>query len=210
MRLKYVVFVAAAISVVLLLAFPINMQANYEPLPITEKVTPTCYPPGKEPSAPDFALVDQYGREVRLSDLWGDGPLLITFTYTYCPDICPVMHVIINKSLPGLTPVVKRIATISVDPERDTPERMKLYAEANNYRWIFLTGPRAQLERVWDAYGIFVSIQRTGDTYVVTHSADWIVIEDGKILGRVRGMPSPESLVEYVTLIAERRCMEVS
>ena len=210
MKLKYLVFALAGVAIALLLALPINTQPNYASLPITENVVPTCYSPGKEPTAHDFVLVDQYGREVRLSDLWGDGPLLLTFTYTYCPDICPIMHSVLNRSLPGLVPAVKHIATISVDPERDTPERLKLYADANNYRWIFLTGPRTLLEEVWKAYGVFVATQRTGDTYVVTHSADWIVVEDGKILGRIRGIPSPDSLVRYVRLFVERRCTEVT
>ncbi len=168
-------------------------------LGISEKIVPICYKPGSEPPAMNFTLIDQYNRTVTLSKLW-DKPVIITFTYTYCPDVCPLIHDVLNATLPKLKGFV--VLDITLDPERDTPQRLYAYSLGNRYNWTFLTGPLDVLEKVWRAYGVTRVVQ--GD--YIAHDILFVVVEDGKVLGEVRGLPPPDELAMYIKYIAERKC----
>ncbi len=94
---------------------------------------------------PDFALTERSGQTVRLADFAGK-VWVADFFYTTCPGPCPMLSSRLSevqKELggePGL-----RLVSISTDPEKDTPEVLKLYAkkfEAKD-RWLFLTGEKA-------------------------------------------------------------------
>ncbi len=168
-------------------------------LGVAQRVVPVCYKPGSEPPATDFSLVDQFNRTVTLSHLW-DRPVVITFTYSFCPDVCPLIHVVLNATVPKLPGVL--VLDVTLDPERDTPRRLYFYSKGNRYGWLFLTGPPHVLEKVWRAYGVTRVVQ--GD-YIV-HDILFVVVRDGKILGVVRGLPPPDELARYITDFIERRC----
>jgi protein SCO1/2 len=109
-------------------------------------------PPGLRPL--DFALRDQDGRLVRLSDYRGR-PLMLTFMYSTCQDTCPVtaqqMRIAMDD-LPGPVPAL----AISVDPAHDTPLNARRFVNKQSLtgRLRFLVGSRAQLAPLWKAYGI--------------------------------------------------------
>lgn len=199
-------FVAAALASVLMLGIMIlvfaGMGGTYElHSGLSQRTVVTCF---EEPMpARDFTLVDQYGREVSLSDLW-DRLVVLTFTYTWCPDVCPLVHVVLNKTLsrPDVAELYADgklvVVDVSVDPERDTVERVRRYAEANGYRWMFLTGDRKSLEGVWAAYDVVVNREvRDGNVYIA-HSVAFILIRNGEILCRVDGIPTPSRLTELI------------
>ncbi|MDD9994859.1 MAG: SCO family protein [Dehalococcoidia bacterium] len=108
--------------------------------------------------AADFTLYDQFGSEVSLSELRGD-VVVLTFLYTDCPDICPVVasHLAdVRDELsgePGLMDRVSMVA-VSVDPERDTVQRAREYSESYGLLddWSYLVGDRERLERIWADY----------------------------------------------------------
>jgi protein SCO1/2 len=138
--------------------------------------------------APDFALVDQDEQPVRLSALRGH-VVVLTFLYTSCPDICPLTAHKLAATVERLPPAQQRVVTVlavTVDPERDTPARLRQYLEANGLsgRLTFLTGDHSVLEQVWASYGIGVTKQPLADNspvYTVGHiSVTYVIDKDGR------------------------------
>ncbi|HEY3171910.1 MAG TPA: SCO family protein [Thermoanaerobaculia bacterium] len=108
---------------------------------------------------PDFALTDQTGRTVRLSQMRGE-PVAVTFLYTRCPiaTACPMTATKFAK----LDAMLKgrgfgRLLTITVDPEHDTPKVLADYAKhlgAEPARWKFLTGDPKEVAKVATSFGM--------------------------------------------------------
>ncbi len=99
--------------------------------------------------APDFELINRDGRAVRSSDLAGK-PWIAGFIFTRCPASCPIMTTRMARLNEDLEGVDFRLVSISVDPEHDTPEVLRRYAESFKApdRWLFLTGRRDEIHRL--------------------------------------------------------------
>jgi protein SCO1/2 len=112
-------------------------------------------------AAPDFTLTSQDGAEVTLAALRGK-VVAVTFIYTSCPDICPMLTDKLARVQDALgSDFGSKVAFVSIttDPERDTPEVLKGYAEAfeaNLAGWSFLTGEPAAVLEVAHRYGVAV------------------------------------------------------
>ena len=105
--------------------------------------------------APDFELTDQFGSSHSLAEHSGN-VVLLTFLYTHCPDICPVVadHVRnVHRLLDDRAGEVS-LLIVSVDPERDTAEAALSYSEAWQMEgsWSYLVGAEEELSPVWEAY----------------------------------------------------------
>jgi protein SCO1 len=113
-------------------------------------------------AAPDFALTSQDGAEVTLGAFRGK-VVAVTFIYTSCPDVCPMLTDKMARVQDELgADFGSKIAflSISVDPEHDTPEVLKEYAEvldADLAGWSFLTGTPAAVREVAHRYGVAVA-----------------------------------------------------
>lgn len=122
--------------------------------------------------APDFTLTSQDGGPVSLRDFRGK-VVAVTFIYTYCPDLCPMLTanmVSVQDRLGSDFGSKIAFVSITVDPEHDTPEVLKQYAQNLNADldgWAFLTGDPATLRDVERQYGIYVRKTAEGD---VDHS----------------------------------------
>lgn len=119
-------------------------------------------------TAPEFALTDQFGQRIALADLRGN-VLAVTFIYATCKDTCPLltakMAVIQRKLGADFGPRV-RFASITVEPEIDTPAVLKSYAAAHSVDvagWSFLTGSGAEIQDVVKRYGAFAKRHRPGE-----------------------------------------------
>jgi protein SCO1 len=118
--------------------------------------------------APGFALTSQDGTLVTLEDFRGK-VVAVTFIYTSCVDSCPVLTamMVYVQDLLGHDFGAKVVfVSITVDPERDTPEVLKQYAHtfgANLAGWSFLTGTSAVIKEVTRRYGVFASKMANGD-----------------------------------------------
>src|SRR5437588_2001882 len=118
--------------------------------------------------APDFALTSQDGAPVKLADYRGK-VVAVTFIFTLCTDTCPVLTPMMSFVQDQLgrdfgTKII--FISITVDPERDTPEVLKEYAQAfgaNLAGWAFLTGPPAVIRDVARSYGVFAAKNANGD-----------------------------------------------
>jgi protein SCO1/2 len=118
--------------------------------------------------APEFTLTDQNGKHVILKDLRGK-VLAITFIFASCADTCPLLTAKMARLQDRLGadfgPRVYFVS-ITVDPERDTPEVLKRYAETHHVNpagWAFLTGTPAEIREVAGRYGIFYKKTPRGD-----------------------------------------------
>lgn len=109
--------------------------------------------------APDFELIDQDGAPLRLSDLRGNA-VLLDFIFTRCSGPCPILtstHVALQRALPGEVARRTRFLSVSLDPEYDTPEVLRSYAEARGAdlaSWSFLTGEPAHVQEVIASYHV--------------------------------------------------------
>jgi len=115
-----------------------------------------------ESPAPNFILVDQNNTAVNLSQ-FEDKIIVITFVYTNCPDICPAITYQMKKLAEELgddygESVV--FLSVTVDPKRDTPERLASFASDSNADWRFLTinatFPENHMESMWTDYKVSV------------------------------------------------------
>ena len=112
--------------------------------------------------APDFALTSQDGAPVKLADYRGK-VVAVTFIFTLCADTCPVltpMMSFVQDQLGNDFGEKIRFVSITVDPERDTPEVLKDYAQAfgaNLSGWAFLTGTPDAIRDLTRRYGVFAS-----------------------------------------------------
>jgi len=96
-----------------------------------------------------FRLVDETGQSVTDADFTGH-LRLVFFGYTSCPDICPITLTNITAALESLGEQAKDVSVlfISIDPKRDTPERLQAYTGAFHSSIVGLTGNYVQIEKV--------------------------------------------------------------
>ncbi len=118
--------------------------------------------------APDFVLTAQDGRRLALSELRGK-VVAVTFIYASCADTCPILTAKMASLQARLgTDFGSKVyfVSITVDPERDTPEVLTRYAQthgANTAGWAFVTGTPGEIRAVARGYGIYYRKTSRGD-----------------------------------------------
>lgn len=131
--------------------------------------------------APNIVLTDHTGQSFSLHDQKGNVVVLF-FGFTYCPDVCPttLAHFKQVKQHLGQDADRVRFIMVSVDPERDTPERMGQYVTAFDPDFIGLTGTLAEARVAWQAYDVHpekIEIPGSAAGYTVSHPA-WTYVID--------------------------------
>jgi protein SCO1/2 len=110
---------------------------------------------------PDTALTDQQGRTARFkSETVGDRLVLVTFIYTTCTTVCPPLSALFADLQQRLGERVGRevaLVSVTVDPLRDTPLRLKAYAAQYHAGpgWSFLGGSKQAVDEVLTAFGVY-------------------------------------------------------
>lgn len=148
----------------------------------------------------DFTLTDANGEPFtreNLKNAW----TLVFLGYTYCPDICPATLSSLKKIWPELSSIKSEYNTqvlfISVDPKRDTIQRLNSYIRYFSPEFIAATGPHAEIFPLVRNLGLMYAL--TDDTekevYLVDHSASLVVIgPDAQIIGRFKPVMEPGKL----------------
>jgi protein SCO1/2 len=173
---------------------------------------PPCHGPGATPAAaaaengadstarvevPDVELVDQDGKAVRVRSLLLAGkPVVVSFIFTTCTTICPMISTIVARAQDQLGDRAGRevrLVSITVDPGRDTPARLKAYAGRHHAGpgWIWLTGGRGAIEQVLRGMGAY--------TPNFADHPPMVLVGDGKgAWTRLNGFPSQAAIVAQV------------
>lgn len=127
----------------------------------------------------DFTLTGING-DVSLSDYRGK-LVLLYFGYTFCPDICPATLANVGQALNQIGSNADDVQTImiSLDPQRDTPEKLAEYTAHFHPSFIGVTGTQEQLDAVASLYGIFYQVNEGSDAtgYLIDHTATLLVID---------------------------------
>jgi protein SCO1 len=178
-------------------------------------VSPALFPePGRAASGRDGAvritlhdqdLLDQDGRPLRFRrDVVGDRIVAITFTYTTCTTICPILDSIFANVQGKLGDRLGRdvfLITVSIDPVNDIPARLKAYSRKLNARpgWSFLTGKKVDVDKVLLGLDMY-----TADIY--NHSPS-IIVGDGKtgVWRRFYGFPSADKILAALNELEKGR-----
>jgi len=141
----------------------------------------------KEDIGGDFTLTDGDGKPFNLSDLKGK-VVVLSFGYTNCPDVCPTELLTQNDVLKQLGDQAKdvKVAFVSVDPERDTPEVIGKYAKQFNPDFIGLTATGDQslpvIKQQYRVVSAKVNQGADSNTYLVDHTAGaYLVDKNGDV-----------------------------
>lgn len=140
--------------------------------------------------------------EFSLAGLEEDQVAVVFFGYTYCPDVCPMSLAVVRQTLSELDEAERERVVplmISVDPERDTIERLAEYTGYFGDAFIGATGSEAQLEELAERYGVVwrrVETPESAMGYTIDHSSSlYLVDREGTILRRVLYSPAPHALL---------------
>jgi protein SCO1 len=120
-----------------------------------------------------FRLTDQNGKAVTDADFKGH-PSLVFFGFTNCPEVCPTTLFDISEVLNRLGPDAAQVNAlfVTVDPERDTPEKLKDYLSSFDPHLIGLGGDPAALAAVAKAYRVYYKkVPQDGGSYTMDHTA---------------------------------------
>jgi len=143
-----------------------------------------------------FSLIDQYG--MRRTDMDFRGKyMLVFFGYTYCPDVCPTSLAVEAEALDKLGSRASRIVPIfiSVDPKRDTPDKLKSYLAAFDANppsarqsFVGLTGSDEEIAQAAEAYNVIYRAHLNANTedgadYSIDHTSDvYLMDPEGKFV----------------------------
>jgi protein SCO1/2 len=169
----------ALVLALVVLASVMLVQLNVSPHQVVQEQSLP-----KIASAPLFTLTSQDGAPISLADLRGK-VVAVTFIFTLCTATCPVltpMMSLVQDQLGSDFGSKVVFVSITIDPERDTPEMLKLYAQmhgADVPGWRFLTGPPPVIADLTRRYGVFSSKSADGD---IEHSFLTSIIDRRGIL----------------------------
>jgi len=163
----------------------------------TTDVTGAGYGPG-------LHLHDHNGQMRSLADFKGKA-VVIFFGYTNCPDVCPTSLAMLMQVMQQLGSEASRVQVlfVTVDPDRDTPERLKQYVGAFNPAFLGLTGSEAEIAAV--AHEFKVIYEKHGDIasgrYSVDHTAGCFIFDPQ---GRARLFARHGETAERITADLKR------
>lgn len=150
---------------------------------------------------PPLALTDQDNRPFGAERLRGGWSFLF-FGFTRCPDACPVTMSALaqtKKLLADLPDALRpRVVMISVDPERDTPERLAAYVKAFDPSFLGATGTKPAIDELAQRMGVLVAPrQLDGDNYTVDHTTSVFLIgPDGALRALFSAPHTPKLIAE--------------
>ncbi len=196
--MRWTVMVASAAGLLLGIVIALAMIPGATDRLLPERKDLTI---GKAAIGGPFELVDHNGRTVSHKNYRGEF-LLVFFGFTYCPDVCPAALQLVSAAMEKLGPKAKRLRPlfITVDPERDTPEQLKLYLSNFDPRIVGLTGSASQVDAAAKAYRAYYRKVKdptvTGE-YTMDHSAFlYLMNPDGEFVTHFTHATPLETLIK--------------
>jgi protein SCO1/2 len=139
------------------------------------------FDPARE--APDFSVRGSDGAALSLSHYRGK-VVVLGFGYTSCPNVCPATLAVLALAQRKLGALGSQVQVIymTVDPERDSAERLKQYLAAFDPSFVGGTGTAAQMAAVRASYGVTAEKVGSGKDYGVAHSSFiYLITREGKL-----------------------------
>jgi protein SCO1/2 len=165
--------------------------------------------------APRFTLTGHDGSKVRL-DQFQDKIVLLSWGYSNCPDICPITLANLKETVELLGDDAEKVQVlfITVDPQRDTHERLAEYVPYFNEDFIGLTGSQEEIEKVAEDYSVTIVKHPavygrgrfdTWDRYLMTHTNTIHLIDQGGrlLLTYPHHMHDPGNMVSDIKKILQ-------
>lgn len=188
-KLQAGIVAAVALGIGIFVALTISPPSSNEPQYLS------LYP---QPRAlPDFELLDNHQQVFSSSQLiehWS----LVFVGYTFCPDVCPTTLAELSsiypqlKALPSEYPI--QVVFLSVDPQRDTPERLNEYVNFFEPEFIGVSGEHKSLFPLVKAMGMMYSMSESTDNpnYLVDHSSSVVLVNpQAQVIGRFKAKFEP-------------------
>lgn len=169
--------------------------------PVPAEAVRTSNTLGREDPAPAFDLIDHASKRVRLQDLAGK-TLLLDFIFTRCPGPCPILtsrNVAVERLLSDSLRQQTHFVSISIDPERDTPEDLANYGRARGAdleHWSFLTGEPATVAQLVSDFGVGTSRSSEADGELQHIIVSFLIDPDGQIVKRYLGNDTAPEVIE--------------
>ncbi len=157
--------------------------------------------------APPLQLRDSLGQPVNIRDYRGKA-VLVTFIYTHCPDVCPLIVGHLHAALARLGPEASKlqIIAVSTDPFGDTPKTVKRFLAAHEMtgKMEYLIGSEPQLAKAWKAWNVVVHPPKGPNAPdIVEHSAEIFGIDaSGKVATLYPANFNPGMIVHDVPRLA--------
>jgi protein SCO1/2 len=164
---------------------------------------PTISNPAAEPP---LALRDYLGHKVDISSYRGKA-VLVTFIYTHCPDVCPLITANLHNALAmlGAQAAKVHVVAVSTDPRGDTPAAVSNFLAKHGMagRMEYLVGTRAALIPVWRAWGVS-STNPTANDQVNHTAAVYGITGSGRVVTLYAANFKPSDIVHDVPLLASQ------
>jgi protein SCO1/2 len=152
-----------------------------------------------------FTLIDQNGGEITEKAFQGR-PSAVFFGFTNCPEICPTTLYEMDGWLKQLGDEGKDIGAyfVSIDPERDTPDVLKLYVTNVSSRIVGITGEPVKVQEMAKAFGIFFrKVEIGGGEYTMDHTASVLLLDKkGDFAGTIAYGENPDTAVAKLKRLA--------
>jgi protein SCO1/2 len=157
-------------------------------------------------TAPALKLRNSLGQPVDLTQYKGKA-VLVTFIYTHCPDVCPLIVSHLKTAQAQLGPKAKglQIVAVSTDPKGDTPKTVAAFLKAHGMtgRMQYLIGSRKELGRVWTDWNIVARPDKAGRDLVEHSALVYGIAADGKVTTLYPANFSPSQIVHDVPLLEQ-------
>ena len=157
--------------------------------------TPTTLAPQAAAIGGPFQLVNEDGKVTTEQDFKGK-PFLVFFGFTHCPDVCPTALFEVSEIFRKLGKEADRARAvfITVDPERDTPEKLKEYLSSFDPHLSALTGDPAAIAQVTKSYRVYSKkVPLDGGEYTMDHTAIvYLMDKEGRFVAPFNLKRKPE------------------
>ncbi len=157
--------------------------------------------------APDFSLASSRDNVFTLSEQRGK-LVVLGFGFSYCPNVCPMTLANLAQTAKHLGALADQVQVVyvTVDPERDTADRLREYLANFNPNFIGVTGSVDELAAVRQAYGIIAKkeVHKNGGTYEVHHSSYLYLIDrEGLLRALVPFGKSADDIAHDIKLLLQ-------
>jgi protein SCO1/2 len=159
-------------------------------------------------AVPDVELVRDDGRTVRLGQELDDGrPVVLSFVFTSCTTVCPMLSATLAQLQRKLGPARDHVhlVSISIDPEHDTPQRLREYARkfGAGPEWQHYTGTLAASVAVQRAFGVYRGDKMNHEPATLVRTApgaEWVRLDGfataDQLLAELPGLPASRESME--------------